>query len=141
VSRDDAIGTHRVSLGACDCPTQPHEEDWAEVLDRHDYATMSVIGATAIDETLFLLRLVRNGIREWNLVTSGEKEGTLLPLEISDANVDRLSAAQKLLLLGDVKAGDVIVGMTLPNPPAARSASGPAAGSNSRTSRRKTATR
>jgi hypothetical protein len=141
MSRDDVIGSHPVDLGECDCPTQPHERDTAEVRDRHDYASMSVLAATAVGEGEFLLRLVGDGITGWNLVTRGEKEGTLVPLPVSEYNVNRLSATQKMALLSDVRAGDVILTMQPPNPPAEHLGNGHVDGSASKTSRKKTATR
>lgn len=140
MSRDDEIKEHRVTLGMCDCPTSPHAEDFAMVRDRHDYASLSVLTSAAIDEGAFLLQLIRDGIRSWNLVTRGDAEGTLVPLAVTDTAVDRLSANQKMCLLADIKAADFVLGLHLPNPPAARSGSGRAARSVSKTSRKRSAT-
>lgn len=146
MSRDDPVGTHRVPLGECDCPTTPHTDgDWADVLDKRDYAGFGVVSAMGVNDALFLLRVVASGITEWNLVTKGEAEGTLFPLPITEANVNRLAMRQKLILLNDINADSMVAtlesGFSPPNPPGALSEDTRAKEQGSRTSRRKTATR
>ena len=140
MSRDDPVATHSVDLGECDCPGSPHDSDSAEVVDRHDYGGMSVIAAAAsMDEPSFLRRLIRAGIKSWNLVTL-DKDGNHVPLAINDYNVERLAGRQQFALLADINKQDVILGLQLPNTRGAPSGGGRATKPRPRTSKRQSGT-
>lgn len=57
----DPTATKRMTLGPCECPNTPHEEDWIDLRSELGAGDIAPISGGNIDALLHL-------IREWNLL-------------------------------------------------------------------------
>jgi len=88
----------RVSLGPCDCPGEPHHEDWADCQLRFAYGGLRAIANALqrrfLDPTLYRLVAVERGVSTWNLTDEKDK-----PVPVEIAAIDALDPRQARILI------------------------------------------
>lgn len=116
MSRFLDLDTTTVSLGACQCPGTPHEEDSAEVYTTLGWDDLVDVGE-APSEGAGRRLLVTRAVARWNLVHEVEVNGkpTIMPVPIVEATVRLLDSATLAALAEAVNAAYEAARAPVPN--------------------------